>query len=873
MYIPLLKTKLNMPVLRESIVRRPRLIEKLNTDLEAGDGFSRKLTLISAPAGYGKTTVAIKWLAGLEPKALWLSLEEEDNDPVRFMAYLVAAFQQADENIGIRSLEMLQSPQPPQAEAFTTYLINDLSQNPAPLILALDDYHYIQNPMIHQLVSFLLEHQPAHLHQVIMTREDPLLPVSRLLSRSQARELRQDDLRFTAAETTDFLKRTMGLNLIEEDMRALQRRTEGWIAGLQLAALSMQGQADVHSFIEYFSGSNRYILDYLFEEVFAQQTTEVQEFLMRTSILNQLRIDLCDYVVEQSDSSKLLKSLERANLFILPMDPAREWYRYHRLFRDLLRHRMRVRQGEEEAQLHLRACDWYQAHGMKSDAVQHALSAGDWDRASELVLDASELMMKEGKIVTLLGWFKQFPDSFVRANPGLAIDYIWTLILTGQTGPARSLLEDIETSIGDDADLLSSVISARAYLARAEGDVPGTIEYSQRALELVPESNVSLRSILAINLGIAHWHTGQMEQASQALDEAMCTAQETGNYYALLAALIFLGRVEAVRGNLQKAEELFRQAIKYGISAPLTGLAHIDLGALQYEWNNLDASRVNLLKGVEINEAGANFEYQVAGNMLLARLDNALGNTESANEYLEKLQELEGSQEVLPPNRARSQSLRAEIALQRGDLTAAQQLAAQMEMDVDAHPFYRFYGLIQERILIAEGKKKDAAALLTPKLKTAKSAGWSYGIIAVQVLQALTVEDQEAAVGILTEALERTHEEGFIRIYADSGRDLSPLLLEAAQRGVYPEYIGQILAGIRDKPGRETSIESQVERLSERELEVLRLVSAGLSNREIAAQLFLSPGTIKTHIHNICGKLGASNRTQAVTLAQDLELI
>lgn len=350
----------------------------------------------------------------------------------------------------------------------------------------------------------------------------------------------------------------------------------------------------------------------------------------------------------------------------------------------------------------------------------------------------------------------------------------------------------------------------------------------------------------------------------------MRTAQETGNYYALLAALIFLGRVEAVKGNLQKAEELFRRAIKYEISAPLTGLAQIDLGALQYEWNDLDASRDNLLKGVEINETGGIFEYQLAGNMQLARLENALGNTESTNEYLRKLQEMEGSEEVLPPNRARSRSLRAEIALQRGDLNYARQLAAQMEMDVDAHPFYRFFGLIEERILIAEGKKQEAAALLDPKLKTANSSGWSYGVNAVSILQALTAEVREDAMQIFTESLERTHEEGFIRIYADYGQDLLPLLLEAAQRGVYPEYIGRILAAIGDKPDR---AKPQVERLSERELEVLRLVSAGLSNREIAAKLYLSPGTIKTHIHNICGKLGASNRTQAVTLARDLELI
>lgn len=866
----LLQTKLNMPVVRGDVVPRMRLIEQLNTGLTVKSGFTRRLTLISAPAGYGKTTAAVEWLRGLEAEIAWLGLDEEDNDPVRFMSYLAATFQQADAKLGKRSQELLQGTQSPQVEAFITWLINDLSQRAVPLILALDDYHFIQNPMIHKLVSYFLEHQPPHLHQVVLTREDPLLPVSRLLSRGQALELRQDDLRFTAAETADFFKSTIGLNLSGGDIDILQRRTEGWAAGLQLAALSMQGQDDTHKVVQYFAGSNRYILDYLFEEVFAQQAAETQEFLVRTSILNQLTGDLCDQVVGQGDSRAMLEMLERANLFIQPVDPGREWYRYHRLFRDLLRHRLRVQQNDDMKQLHLRACDWYQEHNLQSDAVHHALAAAEWDLAKELVLGLSERMMKRGEIVTLLGWLERFPDSFLKENTKIALEYIWVLILLGKNELAKTWLEQVETAAQGDLELAGSITSAWAYLARAEGDAQRTIEYSQRALELVPEENKSHRSILAINLGIAYWHIGKMEEAVKALDEAQKTAQESQNYFALLAALIFLGRVEAVRGNLHKAAEMFRAAIKQEKSVPLAGLAHLDLGAMQYEWNDLESCQESIKKGQKIIGSSGNLDFQVAGYMQLARCENALGNSGKAREALTRLQELEQSPEVPDPTRVRSYCLRAEIEIQQGNLSRAKELVEQVELDVDAHPFYRFFGLLRERILLAEGKKEAVRQSLIAKAAQVDEAGWRYGWFAVQILRALAEADQESQIEILGEVLEQTEKQGFMRIYADHGQALKPLLIETAQRGINPEYVGRILAAMRVEPDLPAGI---VEHLSGREIEVLRLVSAGLTNREIAGQLYLSPGTIKTHVHNICGKLGVANRTQAVMRARDLRII
>jgi LuxR family maltose regulon positive regulatory protein len=873
MDIPLLKTKLNMPVPRESIVHRPRLFDKLNSDLKTGDGFARRLTLISAPAGYGKTSLAVEWLGNREEEVLWLSLDEEDNDQAHFLAYLVAAFQQADPEIGVRTLQMLQSPQPPQAETLVTVLINDLSATHTPLILTLDDYHFIQNPMVHEIVGFLLENQPSQFHQVVLTREDPLLPVARLLSRGQASEIRQQDLRFTLAESTRFLNRSMGLNLTPEDLDALQRRTEGWVAGLQFAGLSMQGRSDLHQFVKNFAGSNRYILDYLFEEVFSLQGPEVQEFLINTSILTRLTADLCNAVVDRRDSQDLLESLEKANMFIVPLGLSREWYRYHGLFRDLLRHRLQKVEVGEVSAIHLRASQWYESRDLPADAVQHALAAQEWARASQLVLSVSELMMKRGEIVTLLDWFGQFPDEVIRSDLGLCIDYIWTLILAGQNEFAESLLVHVEALTADMPEYHFSIYSARAYLARTKGNISETIEMSERALELIPVDDKSTRGILAINLGIAYWHKGQMDQASQALIEAQKAAQETGNVYAQMTAIVFLARVQAVGGNLRQAAGMLEGALDKGGNAPIIGLAHLDLGYLHYEWNDLKACREHLLQGQKINQSAENIEYLVRGYMLETRLMIAQGNLRAAAKSLENLQEMIGAGELPKSTRSRIISFQIEMALRLGDLPGAQQSVTHLNEDLDAHPFYRFFGLTEERLLIAAGEKERSARQLRAKRDTAEQAGWKYGGIAIRILEAIAAEDEETRLSVLIDALEQSGEGGYLRAFADHGPILVDGLMEAARRGVNPEYVGQILAVIRQETEQKVASEEVMEPLSEREVEVLRLVAAGLSNREIADKLYLSPGTIKTHVHNICGKLGANNRTQAVGRARDLGLI
>jgi LuxR family maltose regulon positive regulatory protein len=869
----LLKTKLNMPVLRDSLIQRQRLVDQLNFDLWTEEGFARKLTLISAPAGYGKTTAAVEWLSEYPGRKLWLSLDEDDNDPARFIAYLVAAFQEVDANIGSRTMQMAQSPEPPAVETLITALINDIAGIQSSLILALDDYHFIQTPKIHEMVGYFLEHQPNHLHQVVLTREDPLLPVSRLLSRGQALEIRQEDLRFTSAESSEFLGQTMGVKLPRNEMEALQRRTEGWVAGLQFAALSLQGHPDQDKYVQQFTGSNRYILDYLFEEVFNRQPAAVQEFLVRTSILNQLTAELCDAVVEREESQEVLMTIERGNLFIVPLDLSREWYRYHRLFRDLLRHQLQIHEQSLEASLHLRASEWYEAHGMQAEAVQHALLAKEWIRAGELVLGVSNRMIKQGEIVTLLGWFKQFPEQVMRRNPQLSLEFAWALILTGQNEAAEAMLAHVESITREMPEHRGTLVSAQAFVARTKGDIPATIELSEKALTLIPQDDRSTRGILAINLGITYWHVGQMEQAEKSLQEAQTLSQESGNIYALLSAMVFLGRVQAVRGNLRQAVRAFEQAIEKGGEAPIIALAHLDLAVIHYEWNDLRSCREQLEKGQEINETSGNLEFLSAGYMLETRLENASGNQKAYAAALSKVQELVQSGVIPAPNHNRCLAFLVEMALMEGEVLAAEQLVEQLEMDVDAHAFYRYIGLAKERLLIAQNEKSTAAKRLQEKIKKADQADWVYGGIATRILQSIVAEGQETEFEIFTEALARSQTEGYLRVYADHGQVMVPNLLEAARRGLHTEYIGRILACIRQDEALETAAASQVEKLSERELEVLRLIAVGLSNREIAEQLYLSPGTIKTHVHNICGKLEASNRTQAVMHARDFNLI
>jgi len=873
MKVTLLQTKLYVPQARPFLVPRPRLTEKLNQGL----WLRCKVMLVSAPAGFGKTTAVTEWLYAMadngekktaSPAFGWLSLDEGDNDPTRFLTYLVAALRQADGRIGENALEILQAPQPPPVEAVLTTLINDLAATAVPIILTLDDYHVIHSMAVHQQMSFLIDHLPSQTHLVILTREDPLLPVARLRARGQMVELRQDDLRFTAAETADFLERVMGLSLSVAEIAALDRRTEGWIAGLQLAALSLRGQDNVTAFVQAFTGSSRFVLDYLIEEVFEQQPPEVKDFLLKTSILQRLSGPLCDAVVNKRNSHALLQGLEQANLFIVPLDQARIWYRYHRLFAELLQHRLQVSQPESKPELHRRASCWFEAEGLTAEAIQHALAAEDWALAAQQIGQAAEDYLKRGELVTLIGWYRQMPADLIRSQPDFGMSYAWALVLLGQYDEAEALLAHFEIMGQAVPDLLGQVATAQAYSARGRGDNQRVIQKSEQALALLPENDEVSRSALSLNLGLVYWHEGRLREAVPALNEAHKFAGRIGNHYGGLTARIFLARTLASQGELHRAEEMLQETVQSGGEIPILVLAHYDLAGIYYEWNRLEQAAAQVEQGLAICIRSRNVEFQNAGHMLKACLLAAQGNMLGATNEAETCLTL--SREFGQITQDRSLACYGQIALAMGDTSTAVHWIKQMREDVDVNSFYRFMGLTTARLLLAQGEKEAAQDLLAERLAQATRAGWGYAAVAVRALQVAAAQTEQKALETLAEALELSRPEGFIRSYVDAGQDLIPLLKETARRGVMPDYAGQILQafGKREKPTLPL-----LEPMSDRELEVLRLVTAGLSNREIAEKLFISTGTVKTHVHNVCGKLGVRNRTQAATRAKELDLV
>jgi len=874
----LLATKLLIPVRRPNLVLRPHLVDRLDRGLHAGH---TKVTVVCASAGYGKTTLVTEWLHNAQYPVAWLSLDEQDNDPARFLAYLIAALRQIDAGMGANTEALLQSLQPPPPEMVLTSLINDLAAITSPFILALDDYHVIHTPTIHQQHAFLLEHQPPCMHQVIVTREDPPLPISRLRARGQVEEVRQDDLRFTLAEATEFLHRVMGLDLAVDEIATLESRTEGWAAGLQLAALSLQERGDVRTFVQAFAGSNRYVLDYLFDEVLRQQSAAIQEFLLQTSILDRLSAPLCEAVTGRGDSQHLLQTFEQANLFIVPLDQDRKWYRYHHLFSDLLRHRLRTTQSQAEAPLHRRASEWHEAAGNLPEAIQHALSASDLQQAAHLISRISRGMVGGGEIVTLLQWCRALPNEVLRANPVLCLDYSWALILAGQHAAAEAYLQHVEQAAHDDVVLLGETLSAQAQIARAKGDYARTVELAQRALSLLPQTEAQPRSLAALTLGLAYSDCGDMREAEQAFMEADRAAQQAGGDPIRLIALAFLSSIQAARGNLHRSAEMARQALQLGRGLPALAPVHSMLSALCYEWNDLAAAAEHVQQAIELGKQGGHLEVILTAQRGLAWIKQAQGDAAAANAALQIADDLVHEANAPPIARASNAAIHVSIALAQNDLAAAAHWVDQITTDFAADASAMLYGFAHARLLLAQNEKAAAAELLEKLYAEVTQAGRQSSVVQTRVLQALAASTPTDALAFLTEALSLTQAEGYVRTFIDQGEPMKALLRQAAAKGIAPDYVAKLLSAFEpmadERPvspvspiGTPTSL---VEPLSERELEVLRLMATGLSNHEIADKLIISVGTVKSHVHSVLGKLDARDRTQAVIKAQELKLV
>ena len=908
----LLTTKLYVPRAHPNLVPRPRLGDFLV------EGMSRRLTLISAPAGFGKTTLLSEWrmmYLGSEYPVAWVSLEEADNDPSRFLSYLIAALQAIEVNVGEAALASLHSPQPPPIESVLTALVNEIATIPKDFALVLDDYHLIANEAVHHAITFLLDHLPPQGHLIISSRVDPPLPLARLRAQGQMTEIRADNLRFTPEETATFLRSAMGLDLPEESVTALEERIEGWIAGLQLAALSMRGRKDISGFIAAIRGSSRYVVDYLAEDVLRRQTEDVSAFLLQTSILDRLSGPLCDAVTERADGQEMLQRLERANLFTVPLDEERRWYRYHHLFSEFLRNRLRHAQPDREPQLHRKASSWYEHNGFVHEAVDHALATADHENAARLIEENFRDMLAHGEASLLLNWMEALPEELLRSRPRLCIPCAWALLITGQLEAAESRVQDLErmvdaadfpldeggipTSEEELAALSGEAAAIQAFIVRNRGDVARSIELSRWALELLREDNITLRGIVALNLGGAYSMSGDLAAANASLTETITASERADNPFAALLATRELAELEVMGGRLHRAAGLYRQALQLAEQRPFpaAGLAHVGMGELLYEWNDLDGAMHHLTKGIELGEQSGSTSIIFPGHAFLARIKWVQGDLAGAVRIMQQDEWSAHSLNLSSRDLNRIAAYGARLRLAQGNVGEAARLLVErgIGVDNDLNHLNLFEHVMLARLLIARGEHDAALDLLRRLLEVAEateSMGIVIEILAIEALAGAARDEESWAMTTLWRALSLAERENYVRTFVDEGEPMAALLsrlLRAQQtrrsaslQDVSTEYVDALLAAFRGSSGSRAlntgagtpSITRPLpEPLSQRELEVLQLVAAGESNREISGQLFVTVDTVKKHLTHVFNKLGVGNRTQAVARARELKLI
>jgi LuxR family maltose regulon positive regulatory protein len=886
----LLLTKLFVPQVRANRVARPALVARLNR------GLAGKLTLVSAPAGFGKTTLVADWLRQVDRPCTWLSLDEGDNDASRFLTYLTAALQRIDSGWGKTVRGLLRSTQPPALTAMTVTLINEIAADDSAFVLVLDDYHLISAPSIHDTVSFLLDNLPPQMHLVILGRTDPPISLARLRACGEMIELRADELHFTPEESAAFLNDVMNLGLMQPQIAVLDRRTEGWIAGLQLASLSLQGllREDADQLIRAFAGSHRYVMDYLVEEVFERQPPEVQQFLLQTSILDHLCGALCDAVTGQSESAAMLERLERANLFIVPLDHVRQWYRYHRLFADLLCDRLHQAQPEHVPELHSRASAWCEQQGLADGAFAHAVAAGDPQRAVQLAEAHAKQLVQRGEVATLLRWLEAIPDPVIRSRPLLCVGYAWALLFTGQAGVLEPWLHNVETALAQWAGS-PSVAEDTAELAPLQGEVNvirlassryregpvRLIERYHRALDQVRQDDVFSRGLLYLGLGVACRLNGNVEESIHAYSEAARLCQAAGNTMAAMSAIYDLSRMYGFQGRLARAAETCRQVLesdRYARStkqrSPSLGLIHLGLARIHYEWNELEVAQLHTRAGIALGEPGGSLVLLMRGYTLQARIRQAYGDSQGMRQTIRTLERAIEQRNLQQAARDEMAAYRALFDLISGDLKASARWAETIRPTLHDRldTLREFQWLTLVRILIALRRLDEATPLLEYLLHTAESEGRAEKAIEILALQALALQAQgrqAQAVAALQRALSLAEPEGYVRTFVDEGPPMGGLLRQALSRGVARGYVGRLLAACDGPTGQRQLVEP----LSQRELEVLGLVATGLKNQEIADQLVISVATVKRHLTNIYGKLGVSHRTQALARAQELDLL
>ncbi len=916
---PILATKLYAPPHRPGFVPRSHLIEKLN------EGLHRRLTLISAPAGFGKTTLASEWIAGCKRPSAWLSLDEGDNDFARFLMYLVAALQTIQGGTGARLVAVLQSPQPMPVESVLTSLLNEINAMPDDFVLVLDDYHAVEAKQVDDALAFILEHLPQQMHLVITTREDPDLPLARWRARGQLTELRAADLRFTTFEAAEFFNQAMGLSLTQDDIHTLEKRTEGWIAGMQMAALSIHGRSDTAGFIHAFSGSHRFVLDYLVEEVLQRQLEHVQDFLLQTAILGGLCASLCDAVTGLDDGTEMLETLEHGNLFIIPLDDKRQWYRYHHLFADVLKVQLVKAQPERVSVLHRRASEWYEQNGQASPAISHALAARDLERAAGLIELVGPAMEGSSQSNSWLAWVKALPDELVRARPVLSVWYAFALLTVGaEMEDAETRLKDAEwwlanpsaemvvTDKGQYQALPVLIAVARAYLAQSIGDISGIVFCARRALDLLPEGEQLRRGQLTGLLGLSCWASGDLDAAGRVFADYHAKLRTTRNIPDAIGTAFVLAEIQLAQGHLRAAASTLEHSLQFVVDQgkplpPDTAELYRGLCELACERGESESALRYLSASKELDGQAELLGQQHRLRVSEALMKQTQGDLNGALDLLYEAEHLYISS-PLPVVRP-IPALRARIWVAQGKLNEALAWAHERNLSIDDDRSYlsEFEHLTLARILIAKFNDDPDESIhkvmgLLERLLQAAEAGGRIGrLIEILVLQALAHKAQgdiPAALAALERALILAEPEGYVRVFVNQDPSMAALLtaLQASANSGVPSmntYIDKLLAAIEKRiPSRSmqgtppviigNSPESLhrpllsnglAEPLSQRELEVLELIGQGLSNQEIGERLFLALDTIKGHNRRIFDKLDVKRRTEALARARELGLL
>ena len=923
----MLATKLFAPSRRRQLVARPRLVEQLDTTVDAG----HRLTLVSAPAGFGKTTLISDWLAQLgerqaSPVVGWVSLDDGDNDLARLFTHLVAALHGAGLEVDPAVVESLHTA---STSAALTAVLNDVARagERAPenhWILVLDDYHVITATKVHEAVTFLLDHLPEHLHLLLATRSDPPLPLARLRSRAQLTEIRAADLRFTAAESREFLNQVMGLDLTNADVDALEERTEGWIVGLQLAGLSLRGipeRAEVAGFIDAFTGSNRFVIDYLADEVLARQPAQVRSFLLRTSVLDRLTGSLCDSVTGRGDGTDMLEDLDRGNVFLVPLDSQRSWYRYHHLFADVLHARLLAEEPDQVPVLHQRASAWYALHDLAADAVRHALAGEDFARAAYLVEAALPELRRTRQDRLLLAWARSMPESVVRRSPVLSIVSAWALLMAGDLDAVESRLDhadaalaagakdpDLAAAWADTEDLRTAPATVsvyRASLAQARGDVAGTVRHAQQAMDLArPEDHFVLGAARGF-LGLAAWAAGDVQEALSTFSEAVNSLHTANNLVDELDSTVVLADLWVASGRPGRARQLYERALQTATAGGepyprAVADLHVGLAELDRELDDLASAEAHLETARVLGERASITENRHRWFLVMAQVKADRGDHDTAADLLTQAETL--YRPGFYPDVRPISAMKARLRIAAGDLAAAAQWVEDAGVTTDDEPDYlhEYEQLTLVRLLLAEHRAalhRGAAATGSPAAVlgllqrlhgAAVDAGRDGSLLEIRMLQALThhaQDDPTAALTALGRALiEVPDPDNYVRVYLDEGAPMLALLRDCA---------AILREGVADQEGNAGAVQEQVSRLlrratsslpepqhqlladplSPRELQVLRLLDTELTGPEIARELYVSLNTFRTHTKSIFTKLGVTTRAAAVRRAREGGLV